>query len=496
MSIDVTDPRHPRSTISVTTLGPEKSEPKSINREKLTVLAAKLAVAEFLAVSAAAYATSLLYYLIVLKQLAPARVYLSSALYIAGLILLLSLGFRHYLMLQTQPRHRFLWSGLGAVALTFSFFLSTLFLLKLTDDYSRATFFFQFVAVAVTVIGVRAIGYSIIQSAITSGRVEARRVVLIGNRTRYAGVEDRLKEAGIHTVRSLPFPGNPQSTLNGGETGLDCELVREMIDACRNLRPDDIVILATTADLAQSVRLADAFSELPVSLHVVPVETGELLGSGRLGALGTLVTIQLLQRPLSAFNRVLKRGFDIAAAATGILLLLPLLLVVSIAIKFDSRGPILFRQTRHGYNNEIIRVFKFRSMTTTEDRSTYVQATRNDPRVTRLGRILRYTNIDELPQLINVLLGEMSIVGPRPHPVALNNMFQQHISALARRHKVKPGVTGWAQVNGYRGETSTLEKMQRRFEYDIYYIDNWSFLLDMKIILMTIFSKRAYINAY
>jgi Undecaprenyl-phosphate glucose phosphotransferase len=495
MASDITVPRPPSSAIFVSTLGPEKSERKSIRLENLTVLVAKVAFAEFLAVSAAAYTTSLLYFLVVFQGLPPTAAYGSAALFIASLILLVSLGFRHYVMLQTQPRHRFLWSGFGAVALAFSFFLSTLFLLRATENYSRATFFIQLVAVAAAVLGVRAIGYSAIRTAIASGRVQARRIVLIGNKANYAVIKDQLNEAGIQTVRSLPFPAKRKSALNGGETALDGELLRQMIDTCRKLQPDDIVILATAADLPRSARLADALSELPISLHVIPVETGELLGSARLGDLGTLVTIQLLRAPLSAFDRLVKRGFDIAAAAVGLLLLSPLLLVVPMAIKLDSRGPVLFRQTRHGYNNDTIRVFKFRSMTTMEDGHAFRQATKNDPRMTRVGSMIRRTNIDELPQLINVLLGEMSIVGPRPHPVAMNEMFQRHIAPLSRRHNVKPGITGWAQVNGYRGETDTLEKMQRRFECDLYYIDNWSLLLDVKIIMMTLFSKRAYTNA-
>jgi lipopolysaccharide/colanic/teichoic acid biosynthesis glycosyltransferase len=168
---------------------------------------------------------------------------------------------------------------------------------------------------------------------------------------------------------------------------------------------------------------------------------------------------------------------------------------VAIAVKLDSAGPVLFRQTRHGYNNETIGVFKFRSMTQADD-GEFVQAVRNDSRITRIGAILRRTNIDELPQLINVLRGEMSIVGPRPHATAHNKMFEGKISVFSRRHVVKPGITGWAQVNGYRGATETLEKMQRRVEHDLYYIDNWSFWLDLRIMAMTLFSKTAYTNAY
>jgi len=265
---------------------------------------------------------------------------------------------------------------------------------------------------------------------------------------------------------------------------------------CRAQKIDDVVILAPSADLRASAKLADTLCELPVTLHMIPADAEDLLSSAQLGELGALVTIQLLQPPLSSFDRVMKRVFDIAAAGAGLLLLSPVLALVALAIKLDSRGPVFFRQTRHGYNNETIRVFKFRSMTTTEDGYSFRQARRDDPRVTRVGQVLRRTNVDELPQLLNVLTGHMSIVGPRPHPVALNRIFEQHISPFSRRHNVKPGITGWAQVNGHRGETDTLDKMQRRFECDLFYIENWSFLLDMKIILMTVFSKTAYRNAF
>ena len=206
----------------------------------------------------------------------------------------------------------------------------------------------------------------------------------------------------------------------------------------------------------------------------------------------------MLRPPLSAFDLSIKRAFDVCASVLGLVALSPLLLTVSLGIKLESRGPILFRQNRHGYNNEIIPVVKFRTMNVVEDgesSATFKQVRSNDDRLTRLGRFLRRTNIDELPQLFNVLCGEMSLIGPRPHPIALNTMFRERIVPYSRRHNVKPGLTGWAQVNGFRGETDTFEKMQHRVEYDMFYIDNWSFLLDLKIILMTLFSKSAYQNA-
>jgi len=199
---------------------------------------------------------------------------------------------------------------------------------------------------------------------------------------------------------------------------------------------------------------------------------------------------------------------------------------VALAIKLDSRGPVFFVQERAGarrrradggvaWEPRTFRFIKFRSMVDNADPSlhhehieSYVNGAgetggararfklAHDPRITRVGRVLRRANIDELPQLFNVLLGDMSIVGPRPHATAHNRMFEQLISTFSRRHIVKPGITGWAQVNGYRGETDTIDKMRHRVEYDLYYIENWSFLFDMKIIVMTIFSKSVYLNAY
>ncbi|MBV9754832.1 MAG: undecaprenyl-phosphate glucose phosphotransferase [Hyphomicrobiales bacterium] len=476
-------------------VGREATAFKTAGIENLSVLLFWIASGEFLAVTATAYVMAFGYSYLVLQLWPPNVTYVSAALFLALLILLVSLAFRQYITLQIQPRHRFLWNGIGAVALAFSFFLSTLFLLKLTEEYSRATFFIQLFAVTITVLILRTFGHSRIQAAIAAGRIEARRAILIGGAAPQAKVTKRLKQAGVRIIGSLPFPHcAPGTDLEGAR--IDPIEARRLAQLCRAQKIDDVVILAPSADLRASAKLADTLCELPVTLHMIPADAEDLLSSAQLGELGALVTIQLLQPPLSSFDRVMKRVFDIAAAGAGLLLLSPVLALVALAIKLDSRGPVFFRQTRHGYNNETIRVFKFRSMTTTEDGYSFRQARRDDPRVTRVGQVLRRTNVDELPQLLNVLTGHMSIVGPRPHPVALNRIFEQHISPFSRRHNVKPGITGWAQVNGHRGETDTLDKMQRRFECDLFYIENWSFLLDMKIILMTVFSKTAYRNAF
>jgi Undecaprenyl-phosphate glucose phosphotransferase len=262
------------------------------------------------------------------------------------------------------------------------------------------------------------------------------------------------------------------------------------------MRPDDIILLAGQADWRTLTELTSSLSELPANLHIVPVDLGELPTVARIATFDNLLTIQVQRLPLTLFDRIIKRAFDILVATVGLIVLSPMFLIVSMAIKLDSLGPVFFRQTRHGFNNEMIRVIKFRSMTCVEDGDDFTQAVRNDPRVTRVGSILRRTNIDELPQLINVLFGEMSIVGPRPHAPAQNRFFQTQITPFSRRHNVKPGITGWAQVNGHRGETDTLHKMQRRVDYDLQYIDNWSFWFDIKIVLMTFFSRAAFNNAY
>jgi Undecaprenyl-phosphate glucose phosphotransferase len=391
-----------------------------------------------------------------------------------------------------------LWSGIGAIGFSFSIFVSTIFLMKIAESYSRGSFIFQVIGVTAAILIARTILYSWLHSMVTAGLVEARRVVLIGNAKHCSQFANRLKASGIQTASTFRFPvhRDTKSELGGnGRTSTNGD-VYKLVEACRSLRPDDVIVLPTGEDLTAITGLANSLSEFPVGFHIIPVGALELFENARFVEFGNLQTINLYRPPLSLFDRVVKRIFDICAAGAGLIILSPLFLIVSIAIKLDSRGPIFFWQTRHGLINEPIRMIKFRSMTTTEDGDKFTQATRNDVRVTRVGRILRYTSIDELPQLINVLYGDMSIVGPRPHPVALNDAFKEKISPFARRHTVKPGITGWAQVNGFRGPTDTVEKMRQRIEHDIYYIDNWSFLFDIKIIMMTVVAKSAYKNAY
>ena len=207
-------------------------------------------------------------------------------------------------------------------------------------------------------------------------------------------------------------------------------------------------------------------------------------------------SLQLVRPPLSRMELLEKRVFDHVFAAIGLVLLTPALLVIAALIKLDSPGPVFFLQRRSGFNQQPFRIFKFRTMRTLDDGDVIKQATSDDPRVTRVGRYLRAWNLDEIPQLFNVLLGDMSLVGPRPHALSHNHEFERKISLYARRHNVKPGITGWAQIHGFRGQTDTEEKMRRRVEHDLYYIDHWSLWLDFSIVLRTAMSPTAYRNAY
>ena len=200
--------------------------------------------------------------------------------------------------------------------------------------------------------------------------------------------------------------------------------------------------------------------------------------------------------PLSSpAARFIKRFTDIAAALSGLILLAPLFAVIAALIKCDSKGPVFFVQHRLGFNQKPFRILKFRTMTSADNGPVVRQVTDGDARVTPLGRFLRRANLDELPQLLNVLKGDMSLVGPRPHAVAHDQEFERVVARYARRHNVRPGITGWAQINGYRGITDTEEKIRGRLEHDLYYIDNWSLGLDLRILLATVLSKRAYKNA-
>ncbi len=233
--------------------------------------------------------------------------------------------------------------------------------------------------------------------------------------------------------------------------------------------------------------LLDRLSNSTAAVYVVPdVFVFELLHARSINLNG-IPAYGLIGEPMRGLNGWIKRLEDVVISCVILTLISPLLLLISLAVKLTSRGPVIFKQKRYGMDGKPIDVWKFRTMRVMENGADFRQATRNDPRITAVGAFLRKTSLDELPQFINVLQGSMSIVGPRPHAVAHNEEFRKQIKSYMRRHKIKPGITGWAQINGWRGETDTLEKMEKRIEHDLHYIHHWSVWWDLKIIAKTVF---------
>ncbi len=255
------------------------------------------------------------------------------------------------------------------------------------------------------------------------------------------------------------------------------------------VRDHNIKLIYLSLPMASQPRILHVLDELKdttASIYFVPDMFVTDLIQGQADSVCGTSVISVCETPFKATNGTVKRISDVVFSVLILALIFPVLLIIAIAIKLTSSGPIIFKQRRYGLDGEEILVYKFRSMTVTEDGGNIQQAQKNDARITPLGAFLRRTSLDELPQFVNVLQGRMSIVGPRPHAVAHNELYRKLIKGYMVRHKVKPGITGWAQVNGYRGETDTLDKMQGRIDYDLDYLRHWSLQLDIDIILKTI----------
>ncbi len=272
--------------------------------------------------------------------------------------------------------------------------------------------------------------------------------------------------------------------------------IRQAVASIRGSDVEEVVICADARHWGQLTSMMSQLRILPLPVTLLPTGPIAELFHNRRQKVGETVTIELQAAPHTLFNRATKRLFDIVASIVGLILLCPLFLMTAAAIKLDSDGPIMFRQRRCGFNGRPFYIVKFRTMSVLEDGESIVQARINDRRITRIGAWLRRSSIDELPQLLNVLKGEMSIVGPRPHALAHDGQFEKVVANYAYRHHVKPGITGWAQVNGFRGETRTPEDIEQRIKSDLFYIDNWSPALDIKIIFMTAVEILRGRNAY
>jgi putative colanic acid biosynthesis UDP-glucose lipid carrier transferase len=264
-------------------------------------------------------------------------------------------------------------------------------------------------------------------------------------------------------------------------------------------RQHGIQVVYLCLPMAREPRILDLVERLcdsTASIYFVPnLQVTELM-QGRIDAIGETSVVSVCETPFMGVNGVIKRASDIVLSSVILCAISPLLLLIALAVRIESPGPVIFRQRRYGLDGEQILVSKFRTMKVCEDGPEIRQASRNDERITRLGRFLRKTSLDELPQFVNVLQGSMSIVGPRPHAVAHNELYRKAIKGYMLRHKIKPGITGWAQINGCRGETDTVEKMKRRIDYDLAYMRGWSLALDLYIIVKTVVVVFRDRNAY
>jgi putative colanic acid biosynthesis UDP-glucose lipid carrier transferase len=270
-------------------------------------------------------------------------------------------------------------------------------------------------------------------------------------------------------------------------------------EAAPYIRAHGVKEVFITLPLGSQPRIVELLEDLQgttASIYFVPDVFGISIIQGRLLDVNGMPVVGICETPFTGTNRLIKRISDIVLSLLILVLISPVLLAVAIGVKLSSPGPAIFKQRRNGLDGEEIIVYKFRSMRAMDDGAVVKQATKGDPRITPFGAFIRKTSLDELPQFINVLQGRMSIVGPRPHAVAHNEQYRQLIKAYMVRHKVKPGITGWAQVNGFRGETDTLDKMAARVEYDLAYLRNWSLALDLQIILRTIKTVATDQKAY
>jgi exopolysaccharide biosynthesis polyprenyl glycosylphosphotransferase len=288
----------------------------------------------------------------------------------------------------------------------------------------------------------------------------------------------------------------PDEAASGEAGSLVTERMNEVVDYARSSAVDEIVLALPWASSDLIDRAEAALQVLPIPVKLVPDAHVARFFDRPLFEFGPTKAVELQRAPLTAAQRVLKQSLDFCLAAVGLILLLPMLGVLALAIRMETPGPALFFQSRIGFNGRAFRIFKLRTMSTLDDGPDVRQARPDDPRVTPLGRLLRALSIDEIPQLLNVLRGEMSLIGPRPHALAHDDEYGRLIASYAIRRKIKPGLTGWAQVNGCRGETPSVEIMQNRIEHDLWYIEYWSFWLDFRIALMTIVQLLRPRNVY
>jgi Undecaprenyl-phosphate glucose phosphotransferase len=378
----------------------------------------------------------------------------------------------------------------GYWAATILLLISTIYWSKLADELSRGWIVMWAVGGWAGLMGTRRLAWRVIRSLQARGRLLTHTAV-VGYGSTAADLAARLQSNNNDDVQVIGVfePASDLGDAPGSRAGRDLGCLLQLT---ASTVLDEIVVAMPCSQLAEAGSLLCELSAFPVDVKVYL----DFAGAGRAGG-PISVLVPIWERPLAGLPSVIKRGMDICLSAMMLIIMLPLMVMIAVLVKLDSPGPALFRQQRFGFSKKPFILYKFRSMRWEPDDDPSVpQARRNDPRVTRVGGLLRRASLDELPQFFNVLKGDMSLVGPRPHPTLLDDKFAAVIDRYLARHHVKPGITGWAQVNGFRGETDTLDKMERRVEHDLHYIDHWSPFLDLRILCMTLAAVLKQRNAY
>jgi Undecaprenyl-phosphate glucose phosphotransferase len=382
------------------------------------------------------------------------------------------------------------WLGTGLLLAFFAF------LFKIGGTFSRGAFLIFLLVAPIGLLAQRKLAKFLVKQAIARGALGRRDMVLLGDATELEslGPSDLLSFFGASEVHKFVLSTDEDREVRRSKDATTFELVASFI---RSYGAKEILLALPWSDADRIGFVRDHIKTLPVSARLLPDAQIRMLTNYASSARQRIISLEVQRAPLSATEQIVKRAMDIAIGLLVLIFFVPVVALTALAIKLDgSRGPIFFVQNRRGFNGRNFSMFKFRTMTVQENGETIVQATRNDPRVTKIGRLLRAASIDELPQLFNVIRGEMSLVGPRPHALAHDNYFEKLLQDYAFRHHVKPGMTGWAQVNGLRGATPSVEQIAQRVQLDLWYINNWSLWLDVQILIKTFFEVLRKRNAF
>jgi putative colanic acid biosynthesis UDP-glucose lipid carrier transferase len=372
----------------------------------------------------------------------------------------------------------------------FLFLTGVAFTMKIGDEFSRGTTLIFAGSGFLGLTSARIFWRIFLADSLTVRKFSGREVMLIEEHSADPGLLKAFARHGMQLSDHFVLP------IGQNDVQRRKDVIAKVISAARGSDIKEIVVSANLERWSELKGLLSELRVLPIPVNLMPRGPISELLTAQSHTIGDTISIELQRGPRTLGDRAIKRFLDIVIASTALVLLGPLLLMTAVAIKLDSTGPVMFRQRRCGFNGKQFQIFKFRTMSVMEDGEAIAQARQNDPRITRIGHLLRRTSIDELPQLLNVLMGSMSIVGPRPHAVAHDHRFDQTVINYTFRNHVKPGLTGWAQVHGCRGETRTAADIEKRVKFDLWYIDNWNVFIDFKIILMTATEIVRGENAY